>query len=466
MPEPIGLDEGGYDALYQALVQGVSARTPGWTDAYAASPTVTFAETMAWLIDMQRFYIDRITEEHRLCLLRLLGGRLTAARAAHGVMRLDSAGRCGVLPRGTLFYAGEIPFETEAALTLCGEAALVPVTQCRTEATCEADYGGADWEALSWQGGVCRVRRCAEPTVWQTDGAAGQIIQLEKDVLPAGLRLLVAEGETGWRELPVDPPARPDQPTGPGCRYDPLRHALVLGDGRDFLIPPARRHGLRPLVLRRSLGAAGNLQAGAALTGADGARGTLVKDACGGRNAGTVREALQARLKALEQPLRAVTAADIERLLLRAPGAAVRRARAYEAADHTVCAVVEAVNGAVDVERVRRYLAPRMVLGTRVQISAPRVLTVDLRMCVAAGTSAQKQALRQAAGDWIARTPIGGTLEQAALVHALEAAGGVERIDAVAITPRDGALGRAYGGRVETAPDVVCRLGACEIEEG
>lgn len=576
MAEPFSLDEGGCDRLYEELTAGVRGYLPEWTDAYAASPTVTLAETMAWLTDMQRFYLDQITDGHRLRLLALLGGQPQERRAAQGLLCPERHGPAGVLPGGSLFYAGAAPFETnwpvwydgaqavrwegDAANSFClrfaaplpadawfalyvepgdgafcgalrwsfwngsawervaqvrdetagfsqngfvrlrlgavdssclrlrceAEAAvpvlavrcdLVAVTQRRTDADDRRQLeprAGGQRPLTGGDGRWRRVRDAAqrpctlrtEPPAWDTEGVAGQRIPLDPDILPDELRLAVTDGADGWLDCPINPPPAPEQPTAMGCRYDPLARQLVLGDGRDFLIPRRQKGGLRAVCLRRSLGAAGNFPAGTALTGPEGFCGTLPFGTAGGAEMPPAAQQLETYCQKLLRPLRAVTAADLERLLRKTPGVCVRRVKVL-AQDGAVRVVLQTADGCLS-EPARRaietYLCPRLPLGMTLRLSLPVRERVEVWAQLVPHTAGWTRDDEAAAHEAVRRcveetTDIGGTLTAGQLCAALEELPGVRRVTQAAL--------RLDGGRLlrlTAAPDAVLALGGCGFE--
>ncbi len=78
-------------------------------------PGVALLELFCLLKDMQQYYLDYVDEAHKQAYARLMGLAPTAPAPAKTLLQCDGT---GVLPKGLLAYAGDIPFETVDTLTL------------------------------------------------------------------------------------------------------------------------------------------------------------------------------------------------------------------------------------------------------------------------------------------------------------------------------------------------------------
>ncbi len=123
--------------------------------------------------------------------------------------------------------------------------------------------------------------------------------------------------------------------------------------------------------------------------------------AAGGRDGESLAEAAARALQDLERPQRAVTLEDMEALALETPGSRIARVKA-KAAVHPAFPCIRAAGmvtvvvvpylpadrptpGAELRRLVAAYLAPRRVLGTRIEVAPPEYIRVSVRARVRAG---------------------------------------------------------------------------------
>jgi predicted phage baseplate assembly protein len=158
---------------------------------------------------------------------------------------------------------------------------------------------------------------------------------------------------------------------------------VEFGDGRTGFVPAAGE-AVTVSEIKVGGGSPGNVAAGT-LQRIDGVGAAVVQplDATGGAQAEPLSQAQGRLLDRLAAPQRAVTAHDLEALAMRAPGLAVRRARAV-AEQHpaypglrvpgAVSLVVLTANGTASdavVRAVRCWLEPRRPLGCELHVTGP-----------------------------------------------------------------------------------------------
>lgn len=107
---------------FQEIIEEARRKIPGltseWTDFNYHDPGITIVQLMAWLKEMQQFYIDSIGDLHRLKYLKLLGCSLLKEAPACVDTEFKGAAADTLLPAGTKLDANGICFETESPLML------------------------------------------------------------------------------------------------------------------------------------------------------------------------------------------------------------------------------------------------------------------------------------------------------------------------------------------------------------
>ena len=113
------LDDRTFAQLAEDGKKLISRYAPAWTDYNIHDPGVTFIELLAWLTEMEHYYLDQIGEQNQRKFLKLLGVRQREAIPARaGVVFSLAPGEILAdedffLPQGTKLAAEDIPFETE-----------------------------------------------------------------------------------------------------------------------------------------------------------------------------------------------------------------------------------------------------------------------------------------------------------------------------------------------------------------
>ena len=105
------LDDLTYEQRVKRAVSRIPAMTDQWTDFNSHDPGITVLQTYAWLTDMLSFYMNATGDVHVEKYLKLLGIVPQTAQAAESYVILENVKEAISLPKGTGFYAGNVPFE-------------------------------------------------------------------------------------------------------------------------------------------------------------------------------------------------------------------------------------------------------------------------------------------------------------------------------------------------------------------
>ncbi|WP_135550808.1 putative baseplate assembly protein [Paenibacillus cymbidii] len=117
LPLP-NLDDRTFEQLVKDARRAIPKLLPEWTDENAHDPGITMVEMLAWLTEMQQYYLNRITAHHERKFLKLLGVRQHAAESATADVTFSGVDELTVLPKGTRLIALDQLFETAATTTL------------------------------------------------------------------------------------------------------------------------------------------------------------------------------------------------------------------------------------------------------------------------------------------------------------------------------------------------------------
>ncbi|WP_088829864.1 putative baseplate assembly protein [Paenibacillus tyrfis] len=112
------LDDRLYEHMVEAARKQIPALYPAWTDENAHDPGMTMLEMLTWLIEMQQYYLNRVTEANELKFLKLLGVKPRGAVPASVEVHFEGVDGKSKLPRGTKLSAGGLIFETSEPLLL------------------------------------------------------------------------------------------------------------------------------------------------------------------------------------------------------------------------------------------------------------------------------------------------------------------------------------------------------------
>lgn len=111
LPVP-NLDDENYQEISKRAKKMIATFFPEWTDYNEHDPGITFLELFSWMKEMQQFHLNQIGKENYKKYLRLLGCSRKESCGAKAYICLPEVKEDFYLPKGSVAYAGEIPFET------------------------------------------------------------------------------------------------------------------------------------------------------------------------------------------------------------------------------------------------------------------------------------------------------------------------------------------------------------------
>ena len=110
------------DQSFQQIIEDARKMIPqlfaGWTDENYHDPGITLIELLAWLTEMQQYYLNRITDKNELKFLKLMGIKLQAALSSKTEVSFSNVHKAISIPANTRLTAGDQIFETTEALNL------------------------------------------------------------------------------------------------------------------------------------------------------------------------------------------------------------------------------------------------------------------------------------------------------------------------------------------------------------
>ncbi len=106
------LDDERFEDILEKARQMIPKYTPFWTNYNYHDPGITLLELMAWMKENQQFYMDQIGPEHIRQYLALLGERQRHITPASTLITVNQPKKAENIPKGSRFWASEIPFET------------------------------------------------------------------------------------------------------------------------------------------------------------------------------------------------------------------------------------------------------------------------------------------------------------------------------------------------------------------
>ncbi|MDD4801896.1 MAG: putative baseplate assembly protein [Syntrophomonas sp.] len=128
------LDDRDFQQIVEDARKMIPLLFPGWTDENYHDPGITLIELLAWLTEMQQFYLNRITRKNELKFLKLMGIKLNNALPARTDVTFSNVSQMVVIPANYRLAAGDQVFETTEPLCL------LPVQIEKVLVYSEADY--------------------------------------------------------------------------------------------------------------------------------------------------------------------------------------------------------------------------------------------------------------------------------------------------------------------------------------
>lgn len=114
----IELDQETFRDIVEKAKKRIPVLQPAWTNFNENDSGIAFLELFAWLKEMQEFHLNQIGEAHRKAYLKILGMNQYGIRPGHTVVHCSHLEREIILPEGSPFAAGNIPFRSEKPVCL------------------------------------------------------------------------------------------------------------------------------------------------------------------------------------------------------------------------------------------------------------------------------------------------------------------------------------------------------------
>lgn len=112
----LNLDDRSYREIEEEAVFHIQGKCPEWTNYNPSDPGITLVQLFSWLTEVQQYHLSQPDEWKRRKYLKLLGAAPRHIRPARGAVNaepvLKERERLPLL-KGTRFFAGDMPFETE-----------------------------------------------------------------------------------------------------------------------------------------------------------------------------------------------------------------------------------------------------------------------------------------------------------------------------------------------------------------
>lgn len=137
---PEQLDNQSFDEILRQAVKQIPLLTSDWTNYNPSDPGMMILELFSWYKEVQQYHLNALSREHELAYLGLLEAVPRPLRPAKALLSLWGT---GMVPKGSVFRAEEIPFETTHSLM---------VAPARMTGLGRSDQQITDLEQV-WQGG-------------------------------------------------------------------------------------------------------------------------------------------------------------------------------------------------------------------------------------------------------------------------------------------------------------------------
>lgn len=118
MLELPNLDDRDFDELVTDARSVIPRIFPEWTNHNPHDPGTTLLELMAWLVEMQQYYLNRIPDVNVRKFLKLLGVTARGITPARTFIAFDNLNSSMRLPLGSQVRAGDLVFETTSTVDL------------------------------------------------------------------------------------------------------------------------------------------------------------------------------------------------------------------------------------------------------------------------------------------------------------------------------------------------------------
>lgn len=112
MLSQMNLDDRTFKDIIESAKKMIPGLIPEWTDENHHDPGITLIELLAWLIEMQQYYLDRVTLKNELKFLKLLGIKPKSVALSKAYVTFENVLNNTFLPLGTPLGARDEVFET------------------------------------------------------------------------------------------------------------------------------------------------------------------------------------------------------------------------------------------------------------------------------------------------------------------------------------------------------------------
>lgn len=114
----IELDQESFQEIFERSRKRIPALYPTWTNFNTNDSGIAMLELLSWLRQVQDFHMNQIGEEHLLMYLKLMGMKMKSISPGHAIVHCSKVKREEILPKGYVFLAGDITFQSEEAVRL------------------------------------------------------------------------------------------------------------------------------------------------------------------------------------------------------------------------------------------------------------------------------------------------------------------------------------------------------------
>lgn len=119
------LDSKNFDTLLQEAIARLPSLAPEWTDYNQSDPGITIIELLAWLVDIDYYRLNRVTEAHRRAFLKIAGIECGENTPSRVVLSFTTSCKTPILISAGEKVMGEnLPFVTENELTVLPNAGI------------------------------------------------------------------------------------------------------------------------------------------------------------------------------------------------------------------------------------------------------------------------------------------------------------------------------------------------------
>lgn len=108
----VNLDDERFEDIMEKARKTIPNLCPFWTDYNYHDPGITILELLAWLKETQQFHMDQIGSDHIRKYMMLLGGKQRHIIPASALITISQLKKQEFIPKGSRFWASDIPFET------------------------------------------------------------------------------------------------------------------------------------------------------------------------------------------------------------------------------------------------------------------------------------------------------------------------------------------------------------------